>query len=100
MVKKLKIFLLVGLVIAAINFSPSKAAANNLNFDFFADTDVCIDFHYNTAKFGNHDMVELGKKKRFRCKICGRVFNLGISVAGHIRGEHHKWLIHKYYEEI
>ena len=39
-------------------------------------------------------------KHKFRCKLCGKVFNTGIVCAGHIRGNHGKWLIHKYYEKI
>ena len=44
--------------------------------------------------------IELASKHKFRCKLCGKVFNTGIVCAGHIRGNHGKWLIHKYYEKI
>lgn len=47
----------------------------------------------------NQKKVELAKQK-FRCKLCGKTFNTGIVCAGHIRGNHGKWLIHKYYEKI
>lgn len=50
-----------------------------------------------TFNFDNHEKVEFAKK-RYRCKICGHTFNTGIGVAGHIRGNHGKWLIHRYYE--
>ena len=51
----------------------------------------------NTFNADNHEIVQLAKK-RFRCKICGYTCNIGLWMAGHIKGNHGKWLVHKYYE--
>lgn len=89
-----KIFIALAFMLAlAVSFSGmnSRAAAH-----------YAPNFHANftAAEFDDYSFVNLSGKKKFRCKICGRTFGLGILVAGHIKGEHNKFLIHKYYEKI
>ena len=84
---KSKIFIaLVFVLTFAVAFSGMKSRVEAHSDSYFG--------------FDNCELLELGSKAKYRCKICGREFGSGLVMAGHIRGNHNKWLIHKYYEKI
>ena len=86
--------LMVG--ISFVGMNSHAEASINTSFSF----DICDHNHNSASEFGKFDLMDLSSKKQYRCKICGKTFNTGIMVAGHIKGNHGKFLIHKYYEKI
>lgn len=91
MFDKIKISVVMAFIFALI-FASTAGAHYRTTDNFGVQTNDPSDSY-------NHITVELAKQK-FRCKLCGKTFTSGLVCAGHIRGNHGKWLIHKYYERI